>query len=233
MDSIDAHMAPCYPILVRPVDIVVSKAIGKRELFALAATTIGSSRDAPANDPPRFQILSDAVWRATFVVRLVWFAVGKAGCLVSRFLSNFVMNVDRKGRVSVPAPFRSVLAQAGATELYTLKNLERPVVDAGGSAWLDELERPLDALDPLSEEYDRLSTFIHGDGAFVKFDDTGRLVLPDAVREHTGIVDQVAFVGRRTFFQIWEPERFAHWREQFRLSIAADRRAANLAASGA
>lgn len=137
------------------------------------------------------------------------------------------MNVDRKGRVSVPAPFRAVLAKVGATELYTLKNLERPVVDAGGAAWLDELERPLDALDPMGEEYERLSTFIHGDGAFVKLDDTGRLVLPDAVREHTGIADQVAFVGRRTFFQMWEPGRFAAWRQEARAAVAADRRTAD------
>ncbi|MEO0498481.1 MAG: division/cell wall cluster transcriptional repressor MraZ [Pseudomonadota bacterium] len=151
---------------------------------------------------------------------------------MSRFLSNFVMNVDRKGRVSVPAPFRAVLAQTGATELYTLKNLEHSVVDVGGAAWLDELERPLDALDPMSIEYERLSTFIHGDGAFVKLDDTGRLVLPDTVREHTGISGQVAFVGRRTFFQMWEPERFAQWRDEARSALAADRRAASGVGSG-
>ncbi|MEO0635704.1 MAG: transcriptional regulator MraZ [Pseudomonadota bacterium] len=136
------------------------------------------------------------------------------------------MNIDRKGRVSVPAPFRSVLAKAEATELYTLKNLERPAIDAGGADWLDELERPLDGLDPLSPEFEQLSTFIHGDGAFVKLDDTGRLMLPDAVRDHTGISDQVTFVGRRTFFQMWQPERFAEWREEALAAVVAGRKAA-------
>lgn len=142
---------------------------------------------------------------------------------VSRFLSSFVMNVDKKGRVSIPAPFRAALS--GTAELYALKALEQPSIDAGPQSWLDELEKPLDQLDPLSQEFEHLSLLIHGDGAFVKLDDTGRMVLPDFVRDHAGITDQVAFVGRRHFFSMWEPSRFSTYREEVRQSVLEKRKA--------
>ena len=53
----------------------------------------------------------------------------------------------------------------------------------------------------------------HGDGAFLKYDQDGRITVSDFIREHTGITTEVAFVGRGNFFQIWEPGRLARlWR---------------------
>ena len=138
---------------------------------------------------------------------------------MDRFLSNAINNVDKKGRVSIPATFRTLLETRKETQLYTLQSIDMPTIDAGGTDLLVTYENRMADLDPLTSEFDDLSFYYHGDSAWMKIDRDGRIVLTDALREHTGITDKVAFVGRGSFFQMWEPEKFATYRREARARI--------------
>lgn len=142
---------------------------------------------------------------------------------MDRFLSNAVNNIDAKGRVSVPAAFRQVLAQRGFKELYGMQALGTPAIDVGGMDLLERYEQRLSSEDPFSEAYADMSLFTYGDGAFLKFDQEGRITVNDFIRSHTGIIDKVTFVGRNTFFQLWEPERFEAHRAEARARLMAMR----------
>mgnify|MGYP000400987440 FL=1 len=144
---------------------------------------------------------------------------------VDRFLSNAVNRIDSKGRVSVPALFRNVLQRRGLGELYALQAIDMPAIDAGGMDLLERYETRLAQDDPFLRSSDDMSIFCHGDGAFLKPDSEGRINVTDFVREHTGITDEVAFVGRGHFFQMWEPERFRAFREEVRARLRAQREA--------
>ncbi len=126
---------------------------------------------------------------------------------MDRFLSNAVNRIDAKGRVSVPAHFRSVVQKRGYADLYALRALDMPALDVGGPDLLERYEERIALEDPFLQTADDMSFFIHGDGAFLKLDQDGRITVSDFIREHTGITTDVAFVGRGRFFQIWEPER--------------------------
>ncbi len=126
---------------------------------------------------------------------------------MDRFLSSATNRVDAKGRVSVPAPFRTVLQKRGQTDLYALRALDQPALDVGGPDLLERYEQRIAQEDPFAQTADDMSFFVHGDGAFLKLDQDGRITVTDFVREHTGIADEAAFVGRGSFFQIWEPSR--------------------------
>jgi len=144
---------------------------------------------------------------------------------VDRFLSNAVNRIDSKGRVSVPALFRNVLQRRGLGELYALQAIDMPAIDAGGMDLLERYEQRLAQDDPFLRSSDDMSIFCHGDGAFLKPDGEGRISVTDFIREHTGITDEVAFVGRGHFFQMWEPERFRAFREDVRARLRAQREA--------
>ena len=45
---------------------------------------------------------------------------------MNRFVSNYTLRLDAKGRVSIPAPFRQVLARDGFDGLYAYPTLDRP-----------------------------------------------------------------------------------------------------------
>jgi len=134
---------------------------------------------------------------------------------MSRFLANTDNPVDKKGRVSVPSAFRSVLG--GNCELYTMLSISGPNVEAGGPQLIEAAEARLGQMDPFSEEYEVWSFYIHGDSNMTKIDGDGRITLGEEIREHTGIKDAVAFVGRGHFFQMWEPRKFKAYQKETRL----------------
>ena len=70
-----------------------------------------------------------------------------------------------------------------------------------------------------------MSFFCHGDGAFLKLDQDGRITMTDFIREHTGITDEVAFVGRGLFFQMWEPAQLARYQADVRARLLKLRQA--------
>lgn len=138
---------------------------------------------------------------------------------MDRFLSSAVNKVDAKGRVSVPAHFRAVVQKRGYAELYALRALDVPAMDVGGLDLLDRYEERIANEDPFLQTADDMSFFIHGDGAFLKLDQDGRITMTDFVREHTGIGNEVAFVGRGQFFQMWEPERLRAYGAEVRARL--------------
>jgi MraZ protein len=108
---------------------------------------------------------------------------------MNRFVSTFTMRLDAKGRISIPASFRAVLARDGFEGLYCHPALDRPALDAGGNALLSEIET-------------------------LKPDSEGRIILSEHLKSHAGVKDAASFVGLGHKFQIWEPERLrAHLAE--------------------
>lgn len=138
---------------------------------------------------------------------------------MDRFVSNFTNRLDAKGRVSIPAPFRAVLARDGFEGLYVYPTLGAPALDAGGNALLGEIDSVLSALAPYSEERDQLSTALFGTSEMLKVDPEGRVMLTDSAKAHAEIADAVTFVGLGHKFQIWHPERFRAHLEEARAKV--------------
>jgi MraZ protein len=128
---------------------------------------------------------------------------------VDRFFSHFILRLDAKGRVSVPAPFRSVLTREGAEGLFCYPALDRPAVEAGGASLLAEIEDLIGRFPPFSEEREQFATALYGTSETLKMDGEGRVTLSDQLKDHAGIMDAVAFVGLGHKFQIWAPDRFS------------------------
>ena len=133
------------------------------------------------------------------------------------FLSTFLMRVDKKGRVSVPASFRAALpAESGA--IIAFRTLGFPAIDARGRADFESLLATLRShtvanLGPelaiLGGAAPSPDQIVAASAAEIPFDGEGRIILPEAFIAHAGISDQVQFVGRGSFFQMWSPQNFA------------------------
>ncbi len=128
--------------------------------------------------------------------------------VLDRFVSNFTNRLDSKGRVSIPASFRAVLARDGFEGLYAHPSLSVEAVDCGGHALLREIDGLLDRYPSYSEERDVYSTALLGTSEILKIDPEGRVILTESVKSCAGITGEVTFVGQGYKFQIWEPGRF-------------------------
>jgi MraZ protein len=124
------------------------------------------------------------------------------------FLSTFVNRVDRKGRVSVPAPFRAALAGQAFQGIVLFRSSGHPCLEGFAMSRMEEMSARLDAFDLFSSEQDDLATAIFGDSIQLPFDGEGRIVLPPALVGFAGLSEQAAFVGLGAKFQIWDPDAF-------------------------
>ena len=128
------------------------------------------------------------------------------------FLSTFVNRVDRKGRVSVPATFRSTLAtHRHPNQVVLMPSFKHEAIDGTGSDHLNEMMEGISTLDQYSDRRDDLA-LVFADSRSLQIDGEGRIVLPDDLKSHASIEDEVAFVGLGKMFQMWEPGRFTRHR---------------------
>ena len=127
---------------------------------------------------------------------------------MDQFVSAFTNKIDTKGRVSVPASFRSVLAKDGLDGIYCYPSLDAPALDAGGKQLVDKINSLVEEIPPYSDERDHLATALFGTSEILSIDQDGRTILPERLREHAGITTHVTFVGLGEKFQMWEPGRF-------------------------
>lgn len=138
---------------------------------------------------------------------------------MDRFVSSFTSRLDAKGRVSIPAPFRAVLARDGFEGLYVHPSLEAEALDAGGNGLLAEIEGLIERLPPFSDERDHFSTALYGISEVLKVDPEGRVSLTETLKAHAGISDAVTFVGLGHKFQIWEPTAFQRHLDEARRKV--------------
>ena len=127
---------------------------------------------------------------------------------MNRFVANFTLRLDSKGRVSIPGSFRSALARDGLDSLYCYPALDRPAIDAGGNALMAEIEALIGRYAPFSDQREQFALALYGTSETLRIDSEGRVVLSENLKRHAGIAETVAFVGLGNKFQIWEPGRF-------------------------
>lgn len=125
------------------------------------------------------------------------------------FLSTYVNKVDRKGRVSVPAQFRTILAAQSNQGMIVFPSLQHSALEACSTEHMEQLSDSLESPDLPPDERELIETIIFGSSVQLAFDNEGRVVLPQSLFEYAGITEEAAFVGRRRTFQIWEPKALA------------------------
>ncbi len=123
-----------------------------------------------------------------------------------------VNKIDRKGRVSVPKPFRAGLEAAEPdsefTGVYAFPLFKAPAIEVCGEAFMSRIADSVDDLEMFSDEQDDISSVILESAHPLPFDTEGRVVLPAELLEHAGISGEAIFVGRGKRFQVWDPDTY-------------------------
>jgi MraZ protein len=143
---------------------------------------------------------------------------------MDRFVATYTMRLDAKGRVSIPAGFRAVLARDGFEGLYCQPAPGQTALDAGGNALIREIESLIELYPPYSEERTELAAALYGQSEIVKVDSEGRIILTERLKTLAHIGESVAFIGLGHKFQIWEPERLYTFLEEASEKVQALRR---------
>jgi len=124
---------------------------------------------------------------------------------VDLFLSTYENKLDAKGRVSVPAPYRSVL-ERNRSPLYIYKSLTLPCLEGCGPERISQIVDAIDEMDSLSKEAEVLQTMLFS-AQEMKIDSDGRMLLPAEFVDFAGLDGVALFAGIGRSFQIWRPDR--------------------------
>lgn len=139
------------------------------------------------------------------------------------FLSTHHNRIDKKGRVSVPAQFRAVLARQEFQGMVAYLSPLHSCIEACGMNRIVKLNEKMERLDPYSEERDAFATTLFGESLQLSFDTEGRVMLPESLIEAAGLSEQAAFVGKGEVFEIWEPKAFAAYAQKARALVREKR----------
>lgn len=135
------------------------------------------------------------------------------------FLSTFINKLDKKGRVSVPASFRLALSGQAFQGIVAFRSYKLPTIEGMGMDRMQRLSDSVDQLDLFSDAQDDLTATIFADSQMLAFDGDGRVILSQLLLDHAQIKETVAFVGRGTTFQIWNPEAFERHQQEARKRV--------------
>ena len=141
------------------------------------------------------------------------------------FLSTYENKLDKKGRVSVPASFRSYLSNLGYNGVICYPSFSNQSIEVWPQDRIEKITNTIDSLNPFEEKRDFFATSILSESINLQFDSEGRISLTPKLLKHAKIRNSMVFVGQGKTFQIWEPTVF----EKFKVNA---RKKANLNRAG-
>ena len=124
------------------------------------------------------------------------------------FLSTYENKLDKKGRVSVPASYRSYLSNLGYNGVICYPSFNHQCLEAWPQDRIEKITNAIDNLNPFEEKKDYFATSILSESVNLIFETEGRISLTKKLLQHSKIKTRILFVGLGKTFQIWEPTLF-------------------------
>ena len=125
------------------------------------------------------------------------------------FRGHFRHTIDTKGRLSIPARFREILADGLGDRLVIVPS-EKGLDVYPLRAW-EELEGRLAALPSLDPDAHQFRYSYLSRGQDVVLDAQGRIQVSSDYRDIAGLVKDVVIIGMQKMFEVWDSERWTHF----------------------
>jgi MraZ protein len=131
------------------------------------------------------------------------------------FRGHYEHSLDAKNRLSIPARFRASFSNG----VVLAKDPETCV-----AVWTPEtheaiIERALGELNPMGQQYRKLSRFYQGNSFEVELDASGRVTLPTPLLAHGQIEKEVVVVGVGDHLEVWGKERWEREQQELDAEI--------------
>ncbi len=119
------------------------------------------------------------------------------------FRGRYEHTMDAKGRTSLPARYREVLVAAGESRIVLTSSLEPCLVAYGMREWLAFEER-LAKLPSFDKAVQKLRRIYVSGAVECDVDDSGRILIPQTLREHAGLAKELLWAGQGRYAELWD-----------------------------
>jgi MraZ protein len=127
------------------------------------------------------------------------------------FRGRYDHTIDAKGRTSVPARYRDVLAAAGERRIIVTSALD-PCLAAYAPAEWQAFEARLAALPLFDDAVEKLKRIYVSGAVECEIDDVGRILVPPTLREHARLRKDVRWAGLGRHAELWD---IREWQNHF------------------
>ncbi|WP_035055756.1 division/cell wall cluster transcriptional repressor MraZ [Andreprevotia chitinilytica] len=114
------------------------------------------------------------------------------------------LNLDSKGRLAIPAKHRELLSAKSAGRLVLTIDPAGCLLLYAEPDWLPVRDR----LNQLSGAQTQLRRFVVGNAEELEMDAAGRILVPQRLRQLTGLEKTIAFVDIGNKFELWDETKW-------------------------
>ncbi len=122
----------------------------------------------------------------------------------SMFTGRYTHSVDKKGRVSIPARFRKLLADE---VVLTISNTMKDALRVYTLEQFDEMIEKLYGNQEYDPGFQAFLNDIAEHTVTVSIDSQNRILIPQNLREVYGLKEEVILLGKFKHFEIWDEDR--------------------------
>ncbi|ATG16602.1 division/cell wall cluster transcriptional repressor MraZ [Providencia alcalifaciens] len=133
-----------------------------------------------------------------------------------------LVNLDSKGRLTVPTRYRGMLSEESKGQMVCTIDLHQPCLLLYTLPEWEIIEEKLSKLSTMNPVERRVQRLLLGHASECQIDNAGRLLLASTLRQHAGLTKEVMLVGQINKFEIWDEQM---WYQQVENDIAAERQA--------
>jgi len=125
------------------------------------------------------------------------------------------INLDAKGRMAMPARYRDQLqSHCGGHLVATIDTNARCLLLYPVHEW-EEIQRKIESLPSFNPTSRRVQRLLIGHATDLELDNSGRILLPQALRDYAGLEKHVALIGQGKKLEIWDLDSWNSEREQW------------------
>lgn len=127
------------------------------------------------------------------------------------FRGQYEHKVTNTGRVSIPSKFREVCREKYNEEIFVITNFDKCLVAYPLHEW-SEIENRMSTLPQFGDKNLLASMrYLMGGASDCPVDGQGRVLIPQLLRKHASITQEVVMVGMLKKIEIWDKDI---WHEQ-------------------
>jgi MraZ protein len=132
------------------------------------------------------------------------------------FTGVYQHQIDAKGRTSLPARFREVLAGLGAEKLYVTNDLFEGCLQAYAPEQWNAFTEKVAALPQFDPKTRMVMRSMVAPAQECPFDKLGRILLPPTLRDFAGLTEEVVWAGSVERIEVWSPRGWKKCQESAR-----------------
>ena len=137
---------------------------------------------------------------------------------MSGFYGQYLTTMDGKGRFALPAKIRQVSGPGGKRlldgSLTLTKGLEGCLSLYTESEW-QAIQDRLSTLPFTRKDFRYFSRRFYSSASVLKPDRNGRILIPSHLVTEAGLKKELLVIGVNRWVEIWDPDRFRFYLEQF------------------